>query len=119
MNRNHPIELPYLQKNIALGASLIICATVAMAQASVGGTVVDGEGKPIAGATIVLQRVDTHGSQETNSDFSGAFQFSATEPGTHTLTADVPGFYPSSYEFVLRPRQELSVSIEMLPRRAM
>jgi len=88
------------------------------AQSTVEGVVVDGDGKAIAGVTVVLQRAEGGSLLETKSDATGRFQFSAVEAGAQGLRADVTNFYPSRYEFVLRPRQPLSITIELTRKQS-
>jgi len=80
-------------------------AILTAAQSTVEGAVVDADGKAVAGATEILQRTDGGSLPETKSDAAGKFQFPAVEAGAQELRADVTNFYPSRYEFVLRPRQ--------------
>jgi len=87
-------------------------AILTAAQSTVEGAVVDADGKAVAGATVILQRTDGGSLPETKSDAAGKFQFPAVEAGAQELRADVTNFYPSRYEFVLRPRQQLSITIE-------
>jgi TonB dependent receptor/Carboxypeptidase regulatory-like domain/TonB-dependent Receptor Plug Domain len=88
---------------------------VAFGQALVEGTVRDPSGKPLSASKISLQREDsgtTHAS-ETTSD--GRFQFSAVEAGAYAIKASATGFYDSSYHLTIRPRQPVSVAIELQP----
>src|SRR4029077_5069803 len=90
-----------------------LLATSAAAQSTVEGVVVDGDGKAIAGTTVVIQRADGGSRLKTKSDAAGRFQFPAVEAGSQALNAEATDYYPSRYEFVLRPRQPLSITIEL------
>jgi TonB dependent receptor/Carboxypeptidase regulatory-like domain len=91
---------------------------LAAAQSTVEGAVVDGDGKAVVGATVILERSDDGRSQETKSGATGRFQFFAVEAGAEVLRAEAIGFYSSRYEFVLRPRQPLSITIELNRRQS-
>ncbi|MGA7746533.1 MAG: TonB-dependent receptor, partial [Candidatus Aquilonibacter sp.] len=56
---------------------------------AISGTVKDGGGAPVAGATITLQGVKT---LQTTSDATGAFQISAVPPGLYIINVAKPGF---------------------------
>lgn len=105
----------------AMSSLLFLPALLAIftaAQSTVEGVVVNGDGKAIAGATVVLQRADGGNLLETKSEVAGRFQFPAVEAGSQTLKAEATDYYPSRYEFVLRPRQPLSITIELNRRQS-
>jgi hypothetical protein len=62
---------------------------------------------------VVIQRADGGSRLKTKSDAAGRFQFPAVEAGSQALNAEATDYYPSRYEFVLRPRQPLSITIEL------
>jgi Carboxypeptidase regulatory-like domain len=88
-----------------------LLAIFTAAQSTVEGVVVDGDWKAIAVATVVLQRADGGSLLETKSDAAGKFQFPAVEAGSQTVKAEATDFYPSRYEFVLRPRQPITIEL--------
>jgi Carboxypeptidase regulatory-like domain len=94
-------------------------SVLATAQTTVEGTVTGAGRQFVAGATVVLQGPEGVNSRTTTSDAGGRFEFSAVEAGAHTVKAEAPGFYPNRYEFILRPRQELSLVVELVPRQAL
>ena len=99
-----------------LSSLLFLAALLAIsvaAQSTVEGVVVDADGKAIAGTTVVIQRADGGSRLKTKSDAAGRFQFPAVEAGSQALNAEATDYYPSRYEFVLRPRQPLSITIEL------
>jgi outer membrane receptor protein involved in Fe transport len=81
------------------------------AQTTVEGTLRDDAGKAVAGANLALQRGGI--VQQTTSDATGKFHFAAAEAGAYTLKAQASDFYATSYDFVLRSRQPLSLTIEL------
>ena len=90
-----------------------ILSTTAAAQTAVDGMLRDNAGKAVGGANVVLQRAEGSIAQRATSDASGKFHFAAVEAGAYTVKAEAPGFYLASYDFVLRARQPLSLSIEL------
>ena len=96
----------------------LILSLTAWGQTVVEGMVRDKSGAAVTGATVELQR--TNGSQvaaqTTSAD--GHFRFNAIESGAYRLQATAPTFYSSTYEFVLRPRQPLTVDLELQPKQS-
>jgi len=90
-----------------------IFSTVATAQTAVDGLLRDPAGKAVAGANVVLQRAEGSIAQQTTSDASGKFHFATVEAGAYRLKADAAGFYLASYDFVLRARQPLALTVEL------
>ena len=96
--------------SLLLAASLSITAS---GQTAVDGILRDRDGKPISEGKVVLQRSEGNVVQEIATDISGRFHFATVEAGAYILKADAPGFYVASYDFVLRPRQPLSITLEL------
>jgi Carboxypeptidase regulatory-like domain len=90
---------------------------VAAGQTVVEGAIRDTAGKAVADASVSLHRTEGSISQRTKSDIQGKFHFPAAEAGAYTLNAEALGFFPSSYDFVLRARQPISLTIELQPPR--
>ena len=93
-----------------------VFVSAAVAQTSVEGTIRDSTGRPVAGATIILQRAEGSVAQQTTSDASGKFRVPALAADAYTLKAEASGFYPSNYDFVLRARQPVTLDIELQPK---
>lgn len=89
------------------------------AQTRVAGRVTDCNDKPIAGAHVTLQHGENNGGLSTTSDSQGRFEFPSAEAGNSKLVIDSDGFYPSTYDFVLRPRQSLTATIELYDARSL
>ena len=83
------------------------------AQTVMEGTVHDATGNIISGVAITLQHRGQRVAQNTTTDSEGKFHFAAVEAGAYELKAEAPGFYPSTYNFTLRPRQPLSLTVEL------
>ncbi|MGH9544221.1 MAG: TonB-dependent receptor [Terriglobales bacterium] len=108
-----------MRGNITLLLSVVgFFSVIAAAQTAVKGTVTDVDHKTVTGATVVLQGAEDGSPRTTATDAAGRFYFPAVEAGSHTVKAEAPGFYPARYEFILRPRQELSVAVELVSRQA-
>ena len=71
----------------------------------------------MAGAKVVLQRAEGSIADQAASDASGHFLFSAVDSGAYTLKAEASGFYPAAYDFVLRARQPISLTLDLQPRQ--
>jgi len=78
-------------------AALIALSSPAFAQGHVTGTVRDGDGKPLKGATITAQNPDAAPSTSTSSsDAKGRFSLLGLRGGTWKVTAQAPGFRPET-----------------------
>jgi tetratricopeptide (TPR) repeat protein len=78
-------------------AALMVSAWPAAAQTGrVGGTVKDGNGQPIKGATVVAENPQSSPSSFTaTTDDKGRFSIIGLRSGTWKITASAPGFSPS------------------------
>ena len=93
---------------------LVLTAPFALAQFSVEGHVKSASGSPIAGAQVSL----THAGiatpiQQTVTDAEGKFHFAAVEGGQYAVKTEASGFFTSSYQLVLRPREPVSLAIQL------
>src|SRR6266478_2569495 len=86
---------------------------MAIAQTSVEGTVRDSSGLPIANASLSLRRADGPTILATTSDAEGKFRMAALEAGAYSVEVQAANYFPLHYEFVLRPRQPLSLNLEL------
>jgi hypothetical protein len=84
------------------------------AQSSVEGVVKGRSGAAVSGATITLTVTGLAApAQKTTTDGQGRFRFSNVEGGQYTIESQAAGFFPSRYEFVLRPREPVAITIEL------
>ena len=75
--------------------SLVLLSGTVPAQSgtsSVSGSVLDPEGKAVAGATITLTSIETNAARTTTSGESGSFLFNLVPPGEYKLEASAAGF---------------------------
>jgi len=92
---------------------VLFVPAVAIAQTAVEGMVHDTGGRPVANASISLRHPDGAIVLTAVSDSSGKFRLSAVEAGAYTLQVEAAGYFTPRYDFVLRPRQPVSLSIEL------
>jgi hypothetical protein len=97
---------------------ILFCCASLSAQTAVDGTLRDSAGNAILNGTVVLQRPAGAMAEQTTADAAGKFHFAAVEAGAYTLKAEAPGFFPTIYNFVLRPRQPLSLALALEPKQS-
>jgi 5-hydroxyisourate hydrolase-like protein (transthyretin family) len=85
----------------------------AFAQTIVEGTVHDHSGRPVANASVSLKRQDGAAILTASTDTDGKFRISAMEAGAWRLRVQAAAYYASTYDFVLRSRQPVSLNIEL------
>jgi tetratricopeptide (TPR) repeat protein len=83
---------------VSLSLSLFLSLSPALGQdstpqqeAQVEGVVRDSAGKPVAGASVLLQREDQSKAAETKTDAGGAFVFLAVRAGRYTVKIEKSG----------------------------
>jgi hypothetical protein len=59
---------------------------------SIHGTVLDPEGKAVAGATVTLVNMVTNASRTTQTNEQGAYTFDLIQPGSYRVEAEFKGF---------------------------
>jgi thioredoxin-like negative regulator of GroEL len=89
---------------VAFTGALVLSALPATAQTGrVGGTVKDGNGQPIKGATVLAENPSaTPSSFTATTDDRGRFSIIGMKSGTWKLTASAPGFQASSGQVPIR-----------------
>jgi hypothetical protein len=79
----------------AMLLTLVLCVAGLNGQSvngTIGGTVQDSTGAFIPGVTITATNTLTGVATTSVSNESGAYQFSSLQPGTYTISAELPGF---------------------------
>ena len=79
----------------ALIAATVLFVTSAFAQSgtsAVNGTVADGQGQVVAGATVKLTSSGQGTTRTATTDGSGAYTFSSVVPGAYTIEVEASGF---------------------------
>src|SRR5712692_2666115 len=92
---------------------ILLISGTAFAQTAVEGTVHDAAGRPVANASVSLQHQDGRTALTTASASDGKFRFSGVEGGAYTLGVEAAGYFKAAYEFVLRPRQPISLNVDL------
>ncbi|PYY10335.1 MAG: hypothetical protein DMG69_07235 [Acidobacteria bacterium] len=101
-----------------LALSILVSSALATAQTVMEGAVQDLSGNPIHDAKVVLQHTNGVPAQISNTNSNGRFQFAAVDAGAYQIKTDASGFYPALYELTVRPRQAISLTIELQPAQA-
>jgi tetratricopeptide (TPR) repeat protein len=89
---------------IVLAAALIVSVSPAAAQTGrIGGTVKDGQGQPIKGATVTAENPQASPSTFTaTTDDKGRYSIIGLRSGTWKITASAPGFTPGGGSIPVR-----------------
>ena len=89
--------LPVLRRLILSIGAMLALSIPAFAQGHVTGTVRNGDGKPLKGATITAENPDVAPSTFTgSSDSKGRFSLLGLRGGTWKITVQAPGFQPET-----------------------
>jgi hypothetical protein len=92
---------------------VFLAVSSAFAQGIIDGTVRDKSGAAVPNSAVSLQREEGKTILAAKTDTEGKFRFTALDGGEYTLTVDADGYYPSSFQFVLRSRQPLSINLDI------
>ena len=92
---------------------ILLISETAYGQTAIEGTAHDSSGHAVAKASVSLQHQDGGTSLTTVSDSDGKFRFSGVEGGAYTLGVEAAGYFEATYEFVLRPRQPISLNVDL------
>src|SRR5882724_9185910 len=92
---------------------IVFSPSIIFAQTTVDVAVHDNTGLPVANASISLQHQDGAKVRQTTTDANGKFRLTALEAGAYSLQVQAANYYPLHYEFVLRPRQPLSLNLDL------
>jgi hypothetical protein len=91
----------------------VLISGTAYGQTAIEGTVHNAAGRVVAKASVSLQHQDGGIAQTTVSDSDGKFRFPGVEGGAYTLGVEAAGYFKATYEFVLRPRQPISLNVDL------
>jgi outer membrane receptor protein involved in Fe transport len=93
-----PLVLSWLLSLIILGGApgLLPAQTTSLIQ----GTVLDPEGRSIAGAEITISGSPLGGAIKLGSDQAGAYRLSGLQPGVYDMRATKPGFGAKVYQSI-------------------
>ena len=82
-------------RSCVLAVLFLSCAAAAFAQSATGtitGTVVDGTGAALPGATVNVTEAATASVRTATTDGAGLFRFAALNPGRYSLAVELTGF---------------------------
>lgn len=102
-------------RKLLLCLFLLLASSLAAGQAALEGRLRSSDGKTLAG-TVTLKR-DNVAIAHTSTDASGKFHFGALDSGSYVVEVAARGFYPSTYSFVLRSRESVSLTMELQPAK--
>jgi hypothetical protein len=102
MKRNLRRTITLVEQRVKRGLTALLCVLLAcgsvVAQggtSSVTGTVLDPQGKAVAGATVKLINLQKNFTRTQTTNEEGGYSFSAVPPDTYTLEAEATGFKKS------------------------
>ncbi len=105
-----------LPRILAVAASALFFLTAQDFRAKVQGTVTDSSNAVTPGAKVTLLNNGTGISAVRDAGANGAFLFDSVEPGTYTVTADLPGFSRQVRQNVLvQTRADVTVDFSLTP----
>lgn len=93
-----------MNRNLLLLIPVAITCSVAQAAetGAVRGQVLDEQGSPIPGTTIIITGVDVAGERTVTTDSNGEFRMLSLSPGPKTVTVKKEGFAPTRYTVIIR-----------------
>ena len=102
------------------GLSVVTLGTGVYAQdaatGAISGTVADGSGARITGASLTVMSTDIHASRVVKTDGKGQFRVPLLPPGFYSVIVDAPGFAEykaSGIEVVVSETNSLSLSLSI------
>jgi carboxypeptidase family protein/TonB-dependent receptor-like protein len=91
---------------VALVTGVPVDAAAQSVSGSITGTVVDQTRQLVPGATVTLVNEQTADVRATSSNETGAFVFSAVQPGTYTVRVELTGFASFELRHIVVPASE-------------
>src|SRR5215510_1221116 len=99
-------------------AFCVLISLPVVAQTALEGSVKDTSGKPVSGVRITLRHPgDVQAVLTTSTDQNGEFYLPSVEAGAYELRTEAKGYYLAQYDFVLRPRQPVTLAIKIQPEQ--
>ncbi len=96
--------------------SLLLVSLAAFAQSNysvLSGTLLDPQGRPLAGAAVQITSLSTRAERRVTSNGQGIFQVPALLPGEYELTLQASGFTPLTRNLQLEVGQQLSLDFTL------
>jgi len=99
---------------------VVFCLAMAMGSAraqsnyaSVRGSILDPQHRPIVGARAHVKASETGAEREVTSNTSGLYEIAGLQPGVYTLTVESPGFKQSSQTLDLEVGQQATLDLQL------
>ena len=88
-------------------ALLFLLTAVSVSAQTVSGTVADGDGTPLPGASVYLSGTTRGDATDTD----GRYEIADVPPGAYRLVASMVGFEPATQDIVVRAGADLEVAL--------
>ena len=118
-------SVPFFKSKLILAGILVCIGAVSGAAqvtvlpgAGIQGRVIDGAGKTIVGANVILRNLETGLERATTSDAEGVFTFSRVHSVSFEVTASARGFAASSKLIPLGTSAEIELVLDPAPLSA-
>lgn len=100
---------------IALAAILVLAGTCAAESlGTLSGTLVDKNGNPVAGATVIIQTSDGQHPHATHTDANGHFEFDRYSAGQYDLRGSLYGVFTEwSRRILIRPGKTTHITLHL------
>ena len=100
-----------MKSRLIIAMAALLLASSAWAQSLLEGRVTDAAGQPIPATELVLKRGGVELRRSADAD--GRFSYLALPAGEYELTISAAGYYSAEQELAVRPRQPLTVQVEL------
>src|SRR5271167_3094841 len=82
---------------------------------SIGGTVSDHQGSPLAGAQVTLTSLSTKQSTNGSTDGTGAYSFDGLKPGRYTIVFESKGLLSKTQTIEVKPGKKSKINERLKP----
>jgi hypothetical protein len=89
---------------------------LASGQSTLEGTISSSDGSALSSAHASLKHLGGSAERSAPTDGAGHFVINGLDAGDYELHAEKEGFHPATYEFTLRARQPISLTIQLTPK---
>ena len=105
-----------MRRTILACSSVLAFSLLPFAQSNyavLGGTILDPQGHPFAGAALRLKSVSTETVREASSNNQGIFQIPSLLPGDYELTVEASGFAQITQNLRLEVGQQMTLTLSL------
>ena len=106
----------FMKVGLFVAAALLVMISAAVAQSTTGtisGRVVDAQGLPVPGVTVVATSPNLQGTRETVTSANGDYILSLLPSGAYTVVFELSGFGPQTRTVTVAPTQVVPLEVEM------